>query len=196
MKIALKWKLFFVLGAISLISFTSCSDDDDAPKAPAVTDVNGSYAGKVYYESLAVNPQNESVTETPETPSVAIEATVNNDTISINKFPVEALVKTIITDETQAQELIDKIGDISYKIGFNAALNAAQDSITLTLDPKPLEFSIPLTEENSMDIRVEIAVTEQGVYAIKEKNLQYGLKATVPGLFEAGFGLSFKLDKK
>lgn len=192
----MKWKLFLVMGAISLISFTSCSDDDDAPKAPAVTDVNGAYAGKVYYETLAVNPQQASEAEVPEQPNVEIEATVSNDTISINKFPIEALVKTIITDETQAQDLIDKIGDVSYRIGFNAALNAAQDSILLTLAPQALEFSIPLTEENPMNIRVEIAVTEQGTYAINGKNLQYGLKATVPGLFESGFGLSFKLNKK
>lgn len=194
MKIALKWKLFLVVGALGLISFTSCSDDDDAPKAPSVTDVNGSYAGKVYYKMLA-DPQ-PAQANTPEPAHVAIEATVQNDTISINKFPVEALVKTIITDEAQAQELIDKIGDVSYKIGFSAALNAAQDSIQLTLDPKALEFSIPLTEDTPMNIRVVITATEQGTYAIQGKKLQYGLKATVPGLFEAGFGLSFKLDKK
>lgn len=196
MKMLSKWKLFLILGAICTLSLVACGDDDDnVPPEPQVTDVNGSYAGKAYYKNLAPATLTSN-TPPSDIPSVAIDAEVKNDTISITRFPVEALVKTIVTNEEEANKLIEKIGDVNYRIGFSAALNAARDTINLELNPEPIEFSIPLTEENTLQITVNIEASRPGVYAIGKKRLEYQLKATVPGLFEEGFLLAFQLNKK
>lgn len=183
MKIALKWTLCLVLSVIGLTTFTSCDDDEKVPETPQLTDVYGEYTGKMEYALLKEGKADETI------PSVDVNATVNNDTITFAKFPVEALVKAIITDENAANEIIKGLGDINYEIGYKGSLNAANDTIAMKLDPKPLAIK-------GLPVSVNIAVAKEGVYSVEKKNASFELKATVAGLFEDGISLKFNLNKK
>lgn len=184
MKIALKWTLCLVLSVIGLTTFTSCDDDENVPEAPKVTDVYGEYTGKMEYVLLTQEGK-----ATATIPSVDVNATINNDTITFAKFPVEALVKAIITDENTANGIIEGLGDINYEIGYKASLNAANDTVAMKLDPKPLAIK-------GLPVSVNIAVAKEGVYSVEKKNATFELKATVTGLFEDGISLKFNLNKK
>lgn len=189
MKIALKWTLCLVLGVIGLTTFTSCDDDDDAPKAPEVTDVYGDYSGKMEYVLLNTGKGREAA----KTPSVDVTAKINNDTITFAEFPIESLVVAIVGEEAAAG-IIDQIGksSINYEIGYVPTLNAANDTVAMKLDPKPIE--IPLGEKAK--ISISVAVVEEGAYSVEKKNTSFELKATVPLLLEDGISLKFNLNKK
>lgn len=195
MKIAFKSIFLLAISIIGLTSVTSCDDDND-PKTPELTDVIGQYSGKVYYEKIEAEAQLAKNIAGEEKPNLVAEAEIKGDTIYIKKFPVEAFVKTIITDEEQANQLIEKIGDIDYKMSYKSAFNATQDSINMTLNPESIELTLPVNEENEMNVTVNIVVTKEGVYEVKNKKLDFGLKASVPSFLPDGFSLSFKLAKK
>lgn len=188
MKKTLKWSLVMMLAVVSL-TFASCSDDDEIPTVPTVEEVVGDYTGKMTY-TMAKAAASE------EAPGTTLDLTVANDTISFKEFPFGALVKAIISDEATAEGIIASIGKLEYKTGYKAAMNAANDSVSLTLDPKPL-----IIEALGMSIAVSIEAADKGSYAIDSKNLKFNLTATEAKLGEtnalpAPIVLSFDMKKK
>lgn len=185
MKKTLKWSLVMMLAVIGL-TFTSCDDDDDTPKVPTVEEVVGDYSGKMNYAA---------VKETAET-GTDLSLKVEKDSISFEEFPYEGLVKTIIQNEDQANGIIEQVGKLSYKVAYKAAMNAANDSISLTLDPKPLKISV-----EGLEVDVTITAEEKGSFAIEKNNLKFSLTATEAKLgeanvLEAPIKLSFDMTKK
>lgn len=192
MKKTLKWSLVMMLAVFGL-TFASCSDDDDdkTPTLPTVEDVNGDYNGRMTYAIVKTAASDE-------VPGVTLDLTVANDSISFKEFPFGTLVKAIITDEATAEGIIASIGKLEYKTGYTAALNAAKDSVYLTLDPKPLKL-----EALGMSIAVSIEAASKGSFAIdgNNKNLKFNLTATEAKLGEqnmlpAPIVLSFDMKKK
>lgn len=171
----LKKSIFFVAALTTVLSFTSCSDDDD-PKTPAVTDVYGAYKGKMSIDAalqtLSTGDEN--------TTGVDVAATVNNDTIYFENFPVETII-VAIEGEDNAAEIIESMDKVSFKVGYKGALNQAQDSIGLVLDPKPMEFTYKVTEEEvevEKNVKVTISVPENEKSAYSDKILKFNLKAS------------------
>lgn len=194
-------KLFFACMVVgSTIVLSSCSDDDDEniPAPPSVTDVNGDYSGKMFVSPLEVPTP---ITENKEPAGMDIAAIVKSDTVYFNDFPISDLVADIVGEEN-APAVIEKIGKVNYKIGFKSDLNAAQDSIYMTFDPKPLTIALPGDGEEVMNVEVTISAAKKGSYELSSKKLVFDLNADKVTLGEAEIPafkpseFAFKLDKK
>lgn len=166
----LKKSIFFAAALTTIISFASCSDDDDDPKAPAVTDVYGSYKGKV--TTLPATENRASEDEAPT--GIDITATVNNDTIHFENFPVEAIVAAI-EGEDAATEIVKSIEKVNLKVGYKGELNQAQDSVKMVLDPKPLEFTYKVAGKE-MEVEVIISAPKDKKSAYSDKTLKFSLE--------------------
>lgn len=168
----LKRSIFFVAALSTVVSFTSCSDDDE-PKVPSVTDVYGTYKGKVAVLSVL----NRAESETPSALEVA--AKVNNDTIYFEDFPVKDIVAVV--EGENAASIVESIGKVNFKVGYKSKLNEAQDSIALTLDPKPMQFAYKVGEGEDAEekkVSVSIVIPEDEKSAYSAKILKFNLTAT------------------
>ena len=164
----------------SAFCFVSCSDDDDVTPAPdeVTTDVMfGDYSGKMITSSVA--PQDGE--ETPE--GTDITATLDNDTIYFEDFPVKDIVLAVVQDETLADQIVAAVGQVNYPIGYKPTLTAAKDSVNFVLDPKPLKLTVDLsadTEEEAQPLQIEVTVEAgtQGAYAVESGHAAFDITAT------------------
>ena len=187
MKKTLKWSLMMMLAVVGL-TFASCSDDDDnTPTVGTVEDVNGEFTGKMTYaESKAEAEADPTATE--------LELKVANDSIIFNKLPYEALAAKIVGEEN-VPGIVELVKDLEYKINYTATMNAAKDSVIITLKPTALKI-----EAAAVEVTIEAEKTAS--YAIKDKNLKFDIKAAnvkVGGTDLPGWtpmDLSFDMKKK
>ena len=163
------------------LGFASCDNDDTAtpPTIVSTQSMYGDYTGVM--TSLTIVPYEEESTDTPE--GTAITATVDNDTIYLTDFPIKDIVLSIVDDETTADQIVEAVGQVDYKIGYTPTLSAAKDSILFTLDPKPLKLSvnIPGTEEGESlptAIEVKVQAAEGANYEGKTTALKFGFQAS------------------
>ena len=186
MKKTLKWSLMMMLAVVGL-TFASCSDDDDTPTVGTVEDVNGEFTGKMTYAKEAKEAAATGTT---------LELKVANDSIQFEKFPYQALVVELLGEEA-SKPIIEAIGDsLNYKINYTATMNAAKDSVVMTLKPEPLKI-------DAAGVEVTIEAEKTASYAVKDKNLKFTIKAAnvkVGGIdFPGGWppmDLSFDMKKK
>ena len=186
MKKTLKWSLMMMLAVVGL-TFASCSDDDDTPTVGTVEDVNGEFTGKMTYAKEAKEAAATGTT---------LELKVANDSIQFEKFPYQALVVELLGEEA-SKPIIEAIGDsLNYKINYTATMNAAKDSVVMTLKPEPLKI-------DAAGVEVTIEAEKTASYAVKDKNLKFTIKAAnvKVGLIDFPGGwtpmdLSFDMKKK
>ena len=186
MKKTLKWSLMMMLAVVGL-TFASCSDDDDTPTVGTVEDVNGEFTGKMTYAKEAKEAAATGTT---------LELKVANDSIQFEKFPYQALVVELLGEEA-SKPIIEAIGDsLNYKINYTATMNAAKDSVVMTLKPEPLKI-------DAAGVEVTIEAEKTASYAVKDKNLKFTIKAAnvkvggidFPGVWTP-MDLSFDMKKK
>lgn len=205
MKSAIELKQLFlacmVVGSTAILS--SCSDDDDdkTPTPPSVTDVNGEYSGKMLVtpiETLKMNNSGDTPTGTD------IASVVEHDTVYFDNFPITDLVASIVGEE-EAAKIVEKIGKVSYKVGYKGALNVAQDSIYMEFDPKPLDISFEMDEggqATTYNVEVTVSAAEKGSYELSSKKLNFDLNAEKVTIGEQDFQsftpseFTFILNKK
>lgn len=178
--------------AVFGLTFASCSDDDDeTPTVGTVEDVNGEFTGKMTYAK-------EAKATAADPTATELELKVANDSIQFEKFPYQALVVAILGEEA-SKPIIEQIGDsLQYKTNYTATMNAAKDSVVMTLNPDPLKISIKAL---NMEVVVNIEVPNKASYAINDKNLKFALKAASVKVGENAFpftpmDLSFDMKKK
>ena len=166
------WMACMMMG--TTLTFTACSDDDEpTPTEPKVEDVYGDYAGTMISEvAEAATEANEG----EETEGINIDATVRNDTVYFTDFPVRDLIASVVGEES-ADQIVEAIGTVSYKVGYKSSMTTAKDSVYMEMSPKPLELTIPMDEENTMTVSVEISAVHKGNYEFETKNLNMELKA-------------------
>lgn len=170
------------------LGFTSCGDDDEIPFVPPITPqvMYGNFDGKMI--TFSINPLETENGDQDETPvGTDISAKVDNDTVYFDKFPIKDIVFSIIKDEEKTNQIIEAIGDVKYKVGYKAQLNAAKDSVCFTLDPKSLnlEFVIPEPapkegeEVTPIKVEVKISAVEEYVnsYEISSTNMKFKFRA-------------------
>ena len=159
-----------------VLGFTSCSDDDD-PALPEVTTeaMFGSYTGTMETHAVVAHSEGE---EAPA--GVAVEATVNNDTIYFDQFPIRDIVLSIIGDEEQTDQIVAALGDIRYKVGYAPALTEEKDRITFDMDPKPLTLQVPtgIEEGQMLQIEVKVAAVDGAAYTLESQQLNFSFGAT------------------
>ena len=195
-KLTLMFASFMMLGLS--IAFTSCSEEDNVTKEPTLEVVKGDYSGKMN----VVSPTPKmTIMEAAESEGVNVNATVKNDTLYFEDFPVKDIVELIVPEE-QVGVIVEAAGKVSYKIGYKAAFNGVKDSIKMELSPKPLVLSVSLDDDTKLSIKTDISVADKGTYSIKEKKLTLTIKAdkvTVNDEAVEEFvkpSISFSLNKK
>lgn len=169
-KFSVKGILCLAMAMASVIILPSCGDDDDnTPNPTDPKQIAGDYKGEMLFAA-------EGVTTPPDT--VAIEkSVVSADTITFAKFPVAALITSIV-GEVAAEPIIKAVGDLEYKIGYVVDAAASTDStLAMKLDPKPLEIIFSLGEGAKKDT-VTVGISgNKSVYGIKDKDLTFKVKA-------------------
>ena len=178
MKKEMKFNRIFVslMLAGCTLGFVACSDDDDpkTPTEPKVEDVYGDYTGTM--QTTVLEKSVREGEEGGEPVGIDVNAVVKNDTVYFDEFPVRDLIVSIVGEE-QADVIVEAIGKVSYKVGYEATMTAAKDSVYMEFDPKPLEISVPLSEDNVLSVTVEVAAGEKGSYEFETKNLNMGIRA-------------------
>lgn len=162
--------------------FVACDDDDDSPVVPATKDAWGEFKGKMQVFPLTPTPALTSAAEA----GTDVAATVKNDTVYFENFPITDLVASLVPEES-VEGIVKAIGDVKYKIGYKAALNAAQDSVYMTFDPKPLKIAVPMGEESTLAVEVTVAAMDKGSYELSSKNLKFDVKADKVTVNETDF---------
>lgn len=162
--------------------FVACDDDDSSPAAPTTMDAWGEFKGKMQVFPITPTP----VLASDEVVGTDVAAIVKNDTVYFESFPITDLVASLVPEES-VEEIVKAIGEVKYKIGYKAALNAAQDSVYMTFDPKPLKIAVPMGEETTLAVEVTVSATDKGSYELSSKNLKFGVKADKVTVNDADF---------
>ena len=90
---------------------------------------------------------------------------------------------SVVGDETTADQIVEAVGNVSYKIGYTPTVTEAKDSVMLALDPKPLQLSIEIPassegeEAQTLDIEVKVSPAEGANYEGKSTNLKFMFSA-------------------
>ena len=178
----LNWLFVSVMILGCAFGFVACDDDDNSPVPPTTQEAWGKFKGKM--QVLPVTPApalaNDAVLGTD------VAATVKNDTVYFESFPIKDLVASLVPEES-VEEIVKAIGDVKYKIGYEAALNAAQDSVYVTFDPKPLEIAVPMGEAATLAVEVTVSAMGKGSYELSSTNLEFDVKADKVKVNEADF---------
>ncbi len=160
------------------LCFTACDDDDNPATTdePKVEDVYGDYSGKMQFAALDEGGETPSTRADEEAAGTDVTATVNNNKVTFAEFPIRDIVVSIVGEE-QADAIISAVGTVSYEVEYTPTMTTAKDSVYMAMSPKPLEISIPVDEENSTTVTVEISAPDNGNYEFETGNLKMGLQA-------------------
>ena len=170
------------------LGFTACNDDDDnnTPPPGEVTAevIQGNYTGKMktlYLNTLA----DQNAGEDGETPQgVDITATIDKDSICFEAFPIKDIVLSIVQDETTADQIVEAVGQVSYKVGYEGTLNAAKDSVYFDTTTKPLKLAVQIpsatNSEETQTLVVEVSVdpVAGGAYSVEDSEVKFSLNVT------------------
>lgn len=190
--------------------FTACSDDvnNNLPNPDEVTTdaMFGSYTGQMTIQELQAAA---SATAEGEGEGTSVSARIDNDTVYFDSFPIEDIVLAIVGDETTAGQIVEAVGDVSYKMAYEPTLTAEKDSILFDLKPEALKLSVNLsadeTEAAALQIEVKLEADAQGGYDVESGSLGFGFNVTEVLLGEgeeqtplpnfAAKSLQFDMDK-
>lgn len=180
---------FFAAMLLLGCSFTMVSCDNDDENAPVIpeevtTDViYGDYAGKMTVFSVNPNENEDSGEEDNDTTGVDISASVKNDTVYFEDYPIKDIVLSIVKDEDTANKIVEAVGKVNYKIGYEPKFTSTKDSIICDLEPESLKLSVTIpssTEEEpqALQIEVKIETNNNAMYAIENGNMKFDIFAT------------------
>lgn len=180
---------FFAAMLLLGCNFTMVSCDNDDENAPVIPDevttdvMYGDYAGKMTVFSVNPNENEDNDEGENDTTSVDISASVKNDTVYFEDYPIKDIVLSIVKDEDTANKIVEAVGKVNYKIGYEPKLTSAKDSIICNLEPESLKLSVTIpssTEENPQALQIEVKVeaNNNAMYAIEEGNLKFDIHAT------------------
>lgn len=153
-------------------SLTSCNDERYEPIPVKLSDVDGSYKARLV--TSQGNKFNEKI----------IEFQAKDTIITFKDFPVREIVKTIITDPVKADTALAHIGKVEYKLKYTSKINASQNLVELTFEPKTLALQIPVDGVTKNAV-VKLAAKQKGFFVGYDWSLRFGLEAekiTVDGV--------------
>ena len=153
-------------------SLTSCNDERYEPIPVKLSDVDGSYKARLV--TSQGNKFNEKI----------IEFQAKDTIITFKDFPVREIVKTIITDPVKADTALAHIGKVEYKLEYTSKINASQNLVELTFEPKTLALQIPVDGVTKNAV-VKLTAKQKGFFVGYDWSLRFGLEAekiTVDGV--------------
>lgn len=165
--------------------FTACSDDDDikTPNEINTSVMFGDYKGKMTFWNIAAH-EGEDGNEVSE-PGMDVSATIENNTVRFENFPIKDIVLSIVKDEDLANQIVESVGDVNYDVAYVPALTAAKDSIMMNMNPEPLKLTMTMPAENeggeaqSLVVEVQVVAGEKKAgYAIENGNLKFYIDVT------------------
>lgn len=127
------WMRTFALFALIGLTFVSCRMDDDNfnELLPVeVSDVPGEYTGK------AVAKQGQF------SKTYLADFTASEDAIAIKEFPMDEIVKAIVSDPIEAKEALEDLEAVPYTLGYTAELASSKKEVMLKLVPQSLQFDL------------------------------------------------------
>ncbi len=178
--------MFLIGGALT---FGACSDDDESvPQTPdevTADMIYGDYSGTMVAYNMEDNADgNEDGNEDSGQTGTDVTATVDNDTVYFDNFPIRDLVMAVTDNDTLADKIVEAVGEVSYKVGYEPAVTEAGDSIVMKLDPQPLVLSVSLPsadggeELQTVTVEVKMESGENGTYAVKDGHMTLRINAT------------------
>ena len=170
------------------LGFTACSDDDDnnTPPPGEVTAevIQGNYSGKMKTLYLSTQDLNTGNDGEESAQGVDISATIDKDSICFTDFPIKDIVLSIVEDETTADQIVEAVGQVSYKVGYKGTLNAAKDSVYFDTTTKPLKLAVQIpsvaNSEETQALVVEVSVNPVagGAYSVEDSEVKFSLNVT------------------
>lgn len=129
------WMRTFALFALIGLTFVSCRMDDDNfnELLPVeVSDVPGEYTGK------AVAKQGQF------SKTYLADFTASEDAIAIKEFPMDEIVKAIVSDPIEAKKALEDLEAVPYTLGYTAELASSKKEVMLKLGAQSLQFDLPV----------------------------------------------------
>ncbi len=169
----LKVLQLFIMGLLMFMSFSLTSCESDYEEIPVkLEDVQGNYKGKLI-TTQGINKAER-----------IVDFTAKKDTLKFTDFPINEIVKTVITNNAKAEAALLAMGKIKYNLDYTSQINTGINVVELTFAPKTLELQIPVdgTTKNTI---VTLAAKQKGFYVGQDGSLRFGLvveKITVDGL--------------
>lgn len=171
------------------LGFTACSDDDDNNTPPPTEEVTaevmqGNYTGKMKTLYLSAQDAEGSNDGEETTQGVDITATIDKDSICFADFPIKDIVLSIVQDETLADQIVAAVGQVSYKVGYEATLNAAKDSVYFDTTTKPLKLAVQIPsategeETQALVVEVNVDPVAGGAYSVEDSKTEFCLNVT------------------
>ena len=120
--------------------FTSCSDDDNI-KDPSEINTSvmfGDYNGKMTSHNITDHERDDENGESE--PGMDVSATIENNTVRFEKFPIKGIVLSIVKNDDLANRIVEAVGDVNYNMEYEPSLTAAKDRIIMKLNPEPLKL--------------------------------------------------------
>lgn len=163
-KLTVLKSLMIAIIAFLGFSLTSCNDDKYEPIPLKLSDVNGSYRARL------VTSQGGKFNEK------IIDFTAKDTLITFKDFPVKEIVKSVVKDPAKADAAIASLGKIEYKLNYSSKLNADQNVVELTFEPKSLTLQIPVdgTIKNTL---VKLITKQKGFFVGYDWSMRFGLEA-------------------
>ena len=94
-------------------------------------------------------------------------------------FPIKDIVLSIVNDEETANQIVEAVGNVNYKIGYKPELSEQKDIVSLALDPKPLELSVNIPSGNEGEVTTLLvkanieATSTNDSYLVESMNLKF-----------------------
>lgn len=164
--------------SITSLSLTACNDDNDKGSDNSDAVSKETVMGKYFGQATIV--ANMTPQRTAPTEPVPVEATAGEQAIQFDKFPVDALVEAIVGEEN-VSEILEAIGEVRYSVDYEIHNGQGENRLSVSLSPKPLEITIPLTptphteSSGELIVRVEISSPQNGVYESEAETMQFAL---------------------
>lgn len=149
-----KWFQFLAILTVFGLFLTSCrmDDSDYEPLLPVeVADVPGEYQGKTVVKSGQIS----------KTFDAQYSAEAAN--VSISAFPLEPLLREVISDELELKEALESMEDVTLTMPYTGKLLEHGKEVILTLEPGDLDLIVPFSDGDK-EVSVKFKEASFGSY--------------------------------
>ena len=161
------------LMSLSLVGFSSCSDDDDKPSNQQIESemgLFGSYKGtfEVIEPTTKAEGETEGEGETEEPKPTVINMVVAlNHDMAIQAYPIDAVISELYDTQEEADAVLKELGDVRADFKFESKdIKKEEGTISLEIDTKDIKQTL----KNGDIIEIDFDTNDQlGKFNNKEE---------------------------